>query len=274
MAEKASPTTPEQLGALPLVYPVPTVELQRHTFAYRSLPDFELLADLYRPPTVRPEQRRLAVILLHGGPVAKTADPRQWRVFRDYAALLATQDVITVIFNHRLCGPAEYFTAQGDVVALLEHVRAHAATYNIDPERLLLWAFGASGPLLTVGLDLQRPYVVGLIAYYCLLDFAMPMKFGGAHGASREILEGLSPAAQVRRNGCRSPMLMVRAGGDSPTFKRSAATFMEAALASDAAIELLNHPGAEHGFDVRSNDARSREIIARTLQFIRSRAGS
>jgi acetyl esterase/lipase len=271
MPENRSPVTFVQPGSLPLVHPVPQVEIQRHTFIYRSLSALNLEADIYRPATLQANQRCLAVIMIHGGPVERQANPKDWRMFKDYAALLAGLDVVTVVFNHRLYGPAEYFTAQGDVSALLEHVRVHSASYNIDPNRLLLWAFAGGGPLLTVALNPPRASICGLIAYYCVLDFAMAAK-SGAPAAPREILENLSPAVQVRRNGCHAPILAVRAGRDTASSHRSLATFLEAALAGDVAIELLNHPEGEHAFDVRNDDARSREIIARTLQFIRVRA--
>lgn len=259
----------EQLASLPLVHAVSCAPPAPHTFVYRSLPNGQLHADLYRPE-MPPEQRCLAVIMIHGGPVQRQSNPRAWRMFRDYAALLTGLGVVTIVFNHRLHGPAEYFTAQGDVIALLEHVRTHAASYNVDPERMVLWAFAGSGPLLTVALNPRRAYVRGLIAYYCLLDFGTPARVGAP--APREILEGLSPATQLRRYGCPVPILVARAGRDSPAVNRSLATFVEAALASEVAIELLNHPEGELGFDVRNDDARSREIIARTLAFIGARA--
>jgi dienelactone hydrolase len=76
----------------------------------------------------------------------------------------------------------------------------------------------------------------------------------------------------MRRCGCHVPVLIVRAGRDSPTVNRTVAAFIEAALANEVAIDLLNHPDAGPGFEVRNDDARSREIIARTLEFIRVRA--
>jgi len=260
----------EQLALLPLVQGVSGATPVPLTFVYRSLAELQLQADLYRPETLPVGQRCLVVIMIHGGPVLKQSNPRQWRMFSDYAALLAGLGVATIVFNHRLHGPAEYFTAQGDVIALLEHVRAHAASYDIDPERMVLWAFAGSGPLLTVALNPRRAYVRGLIAYYCSLDFATPARTGPP--APREILEGLSPATQLRRYGCAVPILVARAGRDTPEVNRSLAAFVEAALASEVPIELLNHPNGEVGFDVRNDDARSREIIARTLAFIRERA--
>jgi acetyl esterase/lipase len=190
-------------------------------------------------------------------------------MFQDYAALLAACGVITIVFDHRLHGPTEYFTARGDVVALLEHVRTHAESYDVDPDRLVLWAFAGSGPLLTVALNPRQPCICGLIAYYCMLDFATPANVGAQ--APREILETLSPAKQLRRHGCEMPVLVVRAGRDDPAVNRTVETFMEAALSSEVPVELLNHPAGALSFDVRNDDARSREIIARTLEFIRAR---
>jgi hypothetical protein len=36
-----------------------------------------------------------------------------------------------------------------------------------------------------------------------------------------------------------------------------------------ASLDLMNHPAGRHGFDILDNDARSREIIRRTLAFLR-----
>jgi acetyl esterase/lipase len=269
MAESSSFAL-EQLARLPLVYPVPPSAPQRHTFIYRAPPEGPLQADVYRPADLPAGQRRPCVIMIHAGPVARQANPRDWRMFQDYATLLAALGVITVVFDHRLHGPTAYFTARGDVAALLEHVRAHAAAYDIDPDRLVLWAFAGSGPLLTVAMNPRQPCICGLIAYYCVLDFATSAKAGAQ--ATREILESLSPATQLRRDGWDAPVLLVRAGRDSPAVNRSVETFMETALRCDVPVELLNHPSGTLGFEVRNDDARSREIIARTLEFIRARA--
>jgi hypothetical protein len=38
----------------------------------------------------------------------------------------------------------------------------------------------------------------------------------------------------------------------------------------NAAIEVMNHPGGRHGFDVLDPDARSLEIIEHAFAFIKS----
>jgi hypothetical protein len=43
------------------------------------------------------------------------------------------------------------------------------------------------------------------------------------------------------------------------------------ALAVNVSLDLLNHPAGRHGFDILDDDARSREVIARTIDFLRAR---
>jgi len=38
-----------------------------------------------------------------------------------------------------------------------------------------------------------------------------------------------------------------------------------------ATLDLLNHPEGRHGFEILDDDARSRQIIRRTLDFLRDR---
>jgi len=45
--------------------------------------------------------------------------------------------------------------------------------------------------------------------------------------------------------------------------------FVAEALRANTALELMNHPAGEHGFDIATDDARSRQIIARTLAFMK-----
>ena len=47
--------------------------------------------------------------------------------------------------------------------------------------------------------------------------------------------------------------------------------FVQEALARNAPIDVLNHPEGRHGFDILDDDDRSREVIARTLEFLRAR---
>ena len=42
-------------------------------------------------------------------------------------------------------------------------------------------------------------------------------------------------------------------------------------LERNVSLELLNHESGRHGFDILDDDDRSREILSRTLAFLKSR---
>jgi len=52
---------------------------------------------------------------------------------------------------------------------------------------------------------------------------------------------------------------------------RSAPRPEQEALARNLTLEVMNHAAGRHGFDILDDDARSREIIARTLEFPQAR---
>ncbi len=70
------------------------------------------------------------------------------------------------------------------------------------------------------------------------------------------------------------PMLVARAGLDSPSLNATIARFVDAALAGGAVLDLLNHPGGRHGFDILDDDERTKQIIRRTIAFLRDHLAS
>ena len=73
-----------------------------------------------------------------------------------------------------------------------------------------------------------------------------------------------------RRRASLPPLFLARAGHDEiPHLNESVDRFVAAALANNVRIDLYTHPDGVHGFDIRTRDARTREIIAQTLGFLR-----
>jgi hypothetical protein len=60
-------------------------------------------------------------------------------------------------------------------------------------------------------------------------------------------------------------------GLDHPLLNNATDRFVQEGLAKNVTLEAMNHPGGRHGFDIIDDDARSREIIARTLEFLKAR---
>jgi dienelactone hydrolase len=67
-----------------------------------------------------------------------------------------------------------------------------------------------------------------------------------------------------------APMLIAKAGLDNPALNASIDQFITEASAKNIALDYLIHPRGRHAFDVLDDIARSREIIQRTLEFLKN----
>lgn len=131
----------------------------------------DLLMDVYAPEIAHAGKPLPAVLFVHGGPVpAETQPPKDWPFFQSYGELAATSGLIGVTFNHRFHHPLQFPDSKADVHAAIEFVRAHAAKFGIDAERIGLWVFSGGGPHVSWLLRDRPSYVRCLIAFYALLD--------------------------------------------------------------------------------------------------------
>src|SRR5581483_2211427 len=155
-------------------------------------------------------------------------------------------------FNHRFYGMDRVRDAQADVNDLVAYVRANAATFGIDPERITLWAFSGGGVLLSNALREAPAYLRCLVAYYTLLDLPP-----GAGGLSEEARLEFSPLHQLKQKGRAVPPLFVaRAGQDMPALNSVLDRFVQQALASHVTIDFSQHATGQHGFDILNDDER------------------
>jgi acetyl esterase/lipase len=222
--------------------------------------DASLKMDVYLPEAAAPKAGWPVVVLVHGGPVPSAWAPKNWGVFRSYGELIAASGLAAVTFNHRLDQPSDYPRAAGDVAALLAHVRKESRTLEVDAERVAVWAFSGGGPLLGSVLAERGPYLRCAVAYYAFL--------GAPSGTPPE--PRLSAVEQLRRaTGPLPPLLVARAGRDGTALNATIDELVRAALEKNATLDLLTHPTGRHGFDILDDDARSREVIRRTLAFLK-----
>jgi pimeloyl-ACP methyl ester carboxylesterase len=195
-----------------------------------------------------PECTHERVVLVHGGPIPRDlqATPVDWGLFQSLARLLAASGIPAVMFNHRLFSLESVPTAMNDVEDLLSHLGA---------ERLCLWVFSGGGPLLSRLLRKTPASVRCVVAYYSAL-----------HARTSEF----SAADAIQGNtGWVPPMLVARAGLDMSQLNETIDHFVAVALKKNATIDVMNHATGQHGFDCRDDDERTREILARTVEFIR-----
>lgn len=271
-----------------IVYQVPGMENVRvkSDLVYKSAGGRELQMDVYSP---RSSSRRLpAVFFIHGGriPPNLLTTPKDWAVYVSLGQLAAASGFVGVTFNHRFYTWESLPDSQSDVMDAIKYVRANAATLGVDPERIILWAISAGGIFLSEPLRDRPAYVSALVGYYVQLDLRNARRAAPA-SVSDETLRNFSPVYYLEKatavqpepsassgpgksNQIFPPMFIARAGLDNADLNDGLDRFVQLALKNNVSLELFNHPNGHHGFDIEDDNERSREILKRTIEFIRT----
>jgi dienelactone hydrolase len=241
----------------------------RADLSYKTVESGNLLFDVYRPRSA--DQAMPAVVFVHGdGPREVLADAKDWGQYTSWGRLVAASGLAGVTFNHRSThGATELSEAASDVDDLISHVRERADELGLEPNRLCIWTCSAGGPIGMRAALVADEHVCCAVCFYGMLDLRH-LREQIADTVADEVLEDFSPVCKLPVDGRDvPPLLLARAGLDRPVFNEAIDRFAAEAIHRGAAVDLLTHPHGQHGFDVLDDDDRSREIIARTLAFMR-----
>jgi acetyl esterase/lipase len=255
---------------MPVVYKVPGMDKVKvvQNLKYTTTDDPNVLMDLYLPPGIGPNEKRPAVILVHGG-VKTQYTPKDWGIYTTWGRLIAASGFVGVTFTHRLEYPNKSLEkAALDVRAAIAYVRGNAGKYNVDKDRICLIAYSAGGPMLSLAMRGDTPYVRCLVGFYAFMDI---QQSDYRKTESFEIAKSFSPISYLQSDPLRGPpMFIARAGRDEvPTMADSIDRFVREALAKNISLTFMNHPQGVHGFDNQNDDERSREIIRSAIAFIK-----
>jgi hypothetical protein len=239
----------------------------RRDVRYGRPNDGRLVMDVYYPPHETDDSRWPAVIIVAGYP--GTMEPRPvpltykeigWTV--SMSQLIALSGMAAIAYTNR--------EPVGDLRALLEHIHEHTSSLRIDATRLGVMAASGNVPtaLTTIMREMSRPPRCAVFGYGCLLD-----------------LDGASDVAEASRqfgfvNACAGrsvgdlrrdvPLFISRAGRDQfPAINASIDRFIAHALIENLPVTLVNHSEGPHAFDLFDDSRESREIVRRTLRFLR-----
>jgi acetyl esterase/lipase len=258
-----------------LVYAIPGMDkvMVRGNRVYKRADTEELKADVYQPAGLTKGAKRPAVIFIHGGPLPRNlrTGPKDWNVFVSYGKLVAASGMIGVTFNHRLYGDwKSVANSESDLADLIAYLRSNADDLGIDGDRLTLWAFSGGGPLLSLAMHGPVPYIRCLVSYYSVLDLEQESKESDGT-LPDQALADFSPLHQLERNDKGiAPMFIARMGQDFPGLNKALGLFLPVALTKNMNLTLSNDPEGHHGFDIEDNTEASREIIQRTLEFVKA----
>lgn len=268
-----------------LVYAIPDMEqvpVQKN-ITYKTADGVELQMDVYHPIDLQKGSLRPAVIFVHGdAPPEFLKDAKDWGVFVSYGQLVAASGFIAITFNHR---STEEFTkvyeVASDINDLINHVRNNGEALHLDKDAIGIWAFSAGGPFgLRAAMSEAPGFVRCIVSYYGFTDLKAHydafMEPSGIPQQSSPILsnEDLEEFSATHHLKARAkeiaPIFIARAGLDYLALNQSVDQFVREALAHNISIDLMNHPEGLHAFDILNDDARSREIIRATLEFIKA----
>lgn len=264
--------------AQPVVLALPEMEKVEVVtdLPYKRADGGELRMDVYRPPDLRPGERRPAVVFVHGdGPPEALVGAKNWGQYVSWGRLAAVSGLVGVTFNHR---STERLTrladAAADVEDLFDHVRVEAEHLGIDSDALCLWTCSAGAPIALRSLLVEPPpWLRCIVALYALLDLEHVGRYQElAPGVTAEALAAYSPTRLLAGVvGPVPPLFVARAGDDGARFNDAIDRFIAEALARNLDLDFVNHPTGRHAFDIRDDDERSRRVIRSVLAFIASR---
>lgn len=260
---------------LPVVYSLPGMDevVVKSNLKYTDAGEPHLLMDVYAPPRLGKNERRPAVLFIHGS-VPPGSRAKDMGAFKSWGRLAAASGMIGVTFTHRLGFPVPRLAeADGDVSAAVNYVRANADALGVDRDRICLAAYSGGGPLLSAAMRERPAHVRCLVAFYAFLDIRQS-EMHKPH-ATLEMLERFSPVTSLGSDaGKIAPVFVARAGLDEiPTLNDSIDRFAREAISRNAAVTVVNHPRGVHAFDILTDDERSREIIRAALAFMKTHLG-
>ncbi|MDX6262119.1 MAG: hypothetical protein QOH84_3807 [Kribbellaceae bacterium] len=204
--------------------------------------------DFHRPAGTA---RTGAILLVHGGPGPADLEvsPRDWPVFQGYAAAIAQRGQVAVVVDHSLIrGLDQLTTAADDVEAAVGVLRADP---QVDPERVVLWFFSGAGLLAGEWLDSRPDWLRGVVLTYPLL-------------ATPPGVDELVSAAEVIGKHKDLPVLLTRVGREREELARPVAEFVSA---GGAALDIIDVPKGQHGFDMLDHSEESRAAVTKALDW-------
>jgi dienelactone hydrolase len=158
--------------------------------------------------------------------------------YRSWAEIAASKGIVAIVPDLRRDSLSR------DFESLLAHVGSRASNYGIDGNAIAVYAGSgnvyAAFPLLE---NPDRTDVRAAVMYY-----------------------GTANVPKFRRD---LPVLFVRAGLDRPDLNASIDRLAGVGIAQNAPVTLLNHPFGYHAFEIRNDDAGTRDVIDQTIAFVK-----
>lgn len=244
---------------------------------YREVGDAKLTIDLYLPPGE--QTNRPAILWFHGGGWRR-GSPKQ---FERQSRRLAAQGAVCGCVQYRLSGEAPFPACLSDCKSAVRFLRAHAAEFGIDPDRIGVGGGSAGGHLAAmVGLSpgkfedegpcLDTPSNVALMILFNpatdLRPLALAPGVRSLFAEKNPTDEQLGAASPVTYVSPKAPPTLALHGDHDTTVPHVHSEFLVRSLKqAGVPAELYTAPGAAHSWFNRGQGYE--ETIVRVEQFLK-----
>ncbi len=257
-----------------------------HDVVYRTVGGVSLTLDVYLPdsPGAHP-----AILFVHGG-AWHTGDKR---TLAPLARFLAERGYVGFSVNYRLAPMYTFPAALEDLRCAVKWIRAHAADYGVDPDRIA--AVGTSAGAHLVALLGAAPETLGACGdpalssrVQAVISLFGPMDLLSAVGTPAEaaVESFLGASAQEDPDLWREASPIAWASPDDPPFLlihgrddrvvpyQESVRMADALRRAGAEAELLLIPGAGHGFINHPATPAARRAVAAMVEFLADTLGA
>lgn len=290
----ATPSLDDRFPVEPIAFPG-GVKAYRD-IVYQTNPGYRpQVVDIYVPATPGPHP---LVMYIHGGgwTGGHTRHSGALADFPKVLASLAAEGFAVASLEYRLSGEARFPAQLQDSNAALRFLRAHAAEYRIDPNRVGLWGGSAGGHLAALtavtcrntALDPAAAAdgcVQAVVTWYGVYDFAgmTATPDGNAAGARllgcekicpEDKVRGVSPVSYID---AKDPPFLLIHGNEDKVVPVAQSHLGEAALKkAGVPVASIYIPGVDHSF-IGTTPAITRDTTLRatnaTFDFLHAKLG-
>lgn len=236
-----------------------------------------LQMEVYQPPEVG---KYPAVVVIYGG-AWQIGNPSDYPEFNQY---IANQGYTVFAIDYRHA-PQYRFPAQlDDVRTALDFIRKHAAEYEADPERIVLFGRSAGAHLaMLAAYQPDAPPIRGVVSYYGPVNLTEEYKepphpdpinvravletfIGGSPEELPTQYQIASPIDYLTRP--LPPTLLIYASRDHLVEARFGRQMYQTLLQSGNTAVLLEIPWAEHAFDAVFGGVSNQLALYHTERFL------
>lgn len=243
------------------------------TLIYKKVGDRQLTLHVFEPKGFQKTDARPCFITIHGGGWTGGEPKRMY----PFAAHYADLGMVGISVQYRLYSAktgVTVFDSVKDARSAVRYVRAHAAEFGIDPQKIIVSGGSAGGHLAAAtalfdevnetGEDLSVPCLPNaLVLLFPVIDCS---KEGYGNAKIGDRWEEISPVHHVRAK--LPPTLTFHGTGDTVTPYIGAKTFHENMLKAGNRSELVTHEGGAHGYLMR-DQALLNDTLTRSDAFLR-----